>query len=79
MEPIEGFRRTESNDTADAFGLAEIFGKDEDTEETPISRRDQWKALRAQVVRPVTARMADGSLPNPLKALTCFGGSSDDE
>ena len=81
-EPIMVSSRVNSTDTAEdhqhAADITEtldrVFGKDEDTEEVTIDRRDPWEVLRKHLRRPRTARDADGSLPNPRRALTCFGG-----
>ena len=85
-EPIMVSSRVNKTDTAEDHQhaaeitetLDRVFGKDEDTEEVTIDRRDQWKALRKHLRRPRTARDADGSLPNPRRALTCFGGDGNE-
>ena len=85
-EPIMVSSRVNKTDTAEdhqhAADITEtldrLFGRDEEIEEITIDRRDPWEVLRAQVVRPITARASEGLPENPLASLTCFGGGSDE-
>jgi hypothetical protein len=86
-EPINGSPRANKTDTADVFGLSDLFGESTDDADTVDGvfqkaeaaqrRRDaeQLEALRKQLRQPITAgyfsELARGG-HGPSSAINCF-------